>query len=360
MRILMVTDRMGLGGVETHVASLASELAERGVETEVLSLGGETADLLAHRGIPQHRFSALGREPISLLRAARMLDRLQEARHYEVIHAHSRLSAGLLRLLRGERRPLRVVTVHAAYRSTATDRLLSYWGDRTLAVSEDLRAHVCDRFGVPAEAVRVIPNGVDVSAFTPGERPPAGSVLFASRLDRDCSLGAHLLLTLAPTMKRVFPQLTLTVAGGGEELELLKWRAARAERSYGARFIHFAGGVSDMAPLYRRHRIFVGVSRAAMEAAASGCAVILCGNEGMGGYLERERRRPSLTNFCCRGMEMPTPRRLAALLAPLLAHPGIGERLGEEGCEWIREEYSSAEAARAYLDFLKEAQSLPK
>ncbi len=360
MRILMVTDRMGLGGVETHVASLASELAERGVETEVLSMGGETAELLARRGIPQHRFSALGREPISLLRGARMLNGLQTSRGYDVIHAHSRLSAELLRFLYGARRPLRIVTAHAAYRSTATDRLLSYWGDRTLAVSEDLRAHVCDRFGVPAEAVRVIPNGVDVSAFTPGERPLAGSVLFASRLDRDCSLGAHLLVTLAPALKKVFPQLSLTVAGGGEELELLKWRAAHAERDCGTRFIRFLGGVSDMAPLYRRHRIFVGVSRAAMEAAASGCAVILCGNEGMGGYLERARRRPSLSNFCCRGMEMPTPRRLAALLSPLLAHPSLGARLGREGCAWMREEYSSVAAARAYLDFLNEVKSLPK
>ena len=55
MKVLLLTDRMGRGGAETHVASLARALQKMHVEVAVASLGGSLADELEREGIPQIR-----------------------------------------------------------------------------------------------------------------------------------------------------------------------------------------------------------------------------------------------------------------------------------------------------------------
>lgn len=354
MKILMLTDGMDRGGAETHIAMLSEGLIAGGVSVSVLSEGGRIADALEERGIPQYRLPHIGRDPLALLRARHFLRELYRRERFDLLHAHARIPA---LLLRGggwsATPPRRLVTAHAAYSPVGAWARLSYWGDRTLAVSEDLRALLCDGFHVPPEQVEVIPNGIDCTRFSPPVTPPPPqTVLFASRLDRDCSLGAELLLELAVPLKRVFPRLTVTVAGGGSEWEYLAWRGSRIEGETGERFLRFTGDVTEMDTLYRAHRIFVGVSRAAMEAAASGCAVILCGNEGFGGYLDPASPLPALSNFCCRGLDSPTARRLASYLAPLLAHPVLAARLAKEGTQKIRADFSANAVVKAYLAFL--------
>ena len=192
LKILMLTDRLGLGGAETHVAELCLGLRRMGVEVETLSQGGEIADALERAGIVCHRLPLCTHDPIRLLVLRHRLKRLVRRGGYDVLHAHARIPAFLLRGLRREG-IARVVTVHAHFADNRLLRRLSYWGERTIAVSEDLRAYVCDRYGVSGEAVCVIPNGIDCARFSPpSTREERGElrILFASRLDHDCASGA--------------------------------------------------------------------------------------------------------------------------------------------------------------------------
>ena len=350
MKILMLTGCMESGGAETHIAMLTEGLHQRGVDVSLLSEDGAIARRLAGSGIPWHPLPSLGRDPLNVALARRHLRRLQENEGYHILHAHGRLPA---RLLRGcsdwSGAPLGIVTAHAAYPTRGMLAGLSHWGERTVAVSEDLRARLCDGFGVPAEAVTVIPNGIDCKRFCPASNAGnASAVLFASRLDRDCSLGAELLLELSMPLKKVFPGFTLTVAGGGSCLGGLLERGEALNRAVGCDFIRFTGRVERMEELMRLHGIFVGVSRAAMEAAACGCAVVLCGNEGFGGFLTPENAVPSLSNFCCRGMGQGNARLLAEHLALLLAHPKTASALAARGRAWITEEYAAERVVQRY------------
>lgn len=94
-------------------------------------------------------------------------------------------------------------------------KLLSNWGQRTLAVSEDIRDYLIQEYGVPAGHITLTINGIDTEKFSPGvsgeavreefclgDDPVIGHV---SRLDQASSLAARQLIELAPQLDRAAP-----------------------------------------------------------------------------------------------------------------------------------------------------------
>lgn len=337
MKILLLTDRMDVGGAETHVATLARGLQKEGIDVAVQSTGGRLADELRDEGIEQYALPPLRRSLWSLIRARSAIRRVAESGGFDLLHAHARLPALLLRgCEKWKGHPIPAVTAHAVFRSGILLERVCYWGRGTVAVSEDLRAHLCDQFGVPAETVTVIPNGIDCERFSPPDSPPSPhSILFASRLDADCSLGAELLCDVAPALAEIYPDLQITLAGGGNVLPYFFGRAEQINRGRKEPLIRTLGSVSDMPSLLRKNRIFVGVSRAAMEAAACGCAVLLCGNEGYAGVLSPSNPAQACSNFCGRGAQTPSAELLLAELSRLLGQEELIDSLGRSARSWM-------------------------
>lgn len=343
MRVLLLTDRMESGGAETHVYQLAVDLHRMGHEVFLWSAGGRLAKKLSDMGIPSFFQPPPSRNPLFLFAMRKKLLRLVKQERIEVLHAHTRLTAQLIRGMQ-KRGCAEVVTVHARFRSNAFFARASYWGKATVAVSEDLRAYTERAFHLPVEQIDVIPNGIDCRRFSPNAHANKRlRVLFASRLDDDCSTGAHLLCRLAPRLCRQYPTLSITIAGGGNQLPALCQKAAQANREIGKEAVVLLGHVNDMPSLFASHEIFVGVSRAAMEAAASGCAVILCGNEGYMGILN-ETNAPIalLSNFCARGQASASAERLFCDLCTLLDDRTLCACVADEALHFVRNNLDSA------------------
>lgn len=383
MKILLLADKMESGGAETHVATLARGLLQAGHTVGLCSCGGKIADALAREGVNCRKLPEIGRNPLAFLAAKRILAAEIRKNGYEILHAHTRMTALLTKQIcnsymrksefftsggrryaqKRQKRPARIVTAHARFRADGIFRLLSDWGDATIAVSEDLRAYVADVYGLPAECVTVIPNGIDGTRFHPlpdgaergktnGDRgnPPV-EILFVSRLEPDCSLGAELVLQAAAGLakKDNLPPFRVTIAGQGSMFSSLAALAGRVNFLAGrplARVIR-PSGEKDLIGLYRRADVFVGVSRAAMEASFCGCAVLLCGNEGYGGLLSPERRDLAAGNFTCRGLPLPTGRGLTRDLLFLLQNPARRRANTEKTGEWMRQNFGAEGVCRA-------------
>lgn len=361
MKILMLTDRMDSGGAETHIAQLIRGLQKSGCAVSLISSGGRLADELKRDGIPCYRAPMGSHSPFVWLRLRRLLRKLILREGFDVLHAHARIPALLIRGLCKER-VTEIVTVHAHFHTDPILTRLCNWGKHTVAVSEDLRAYVCDAYGVPAESVRVIPNGVDCQRFTPPpKRDDVPAILFASRLDADCARGAELLCQIAPALLKDYPRLRIRIAGGGSELERIRALADAVNRSTERSLIEVCGWVSDMPSLLQKSHIFVGVSRAAMEAGACGCAVILCGNEGYGGILSPAHAdRVMLSNLCCRRMRPPTAQTLEADLRTLLDDPEKRTRLGKDCRDLMRSHFNADGMCDAMLALYHEARPVKK
>lgn len=131
--------------------------------------------------------------------------------------------------------------------------------------------------------------------------PIKRKIIFASRLDDDCSLGAYTLCAIAPALARKYEDLEIMIIGGGTEYAKIKSCAQKINKNINLRLIILTGKVPNTADFLTKDALFVGVSRAALEAMAKGLAVILLGNEGYLGLLDAKKLPQAITtNFTCR------------------------------------------------------------
>lgn len=100
MKILILTDRLDIGGAETHIAQLAKSLLESGEEVFVASSGGATADYLEQIGIPQLRMPLGTHCPSQLVLLHRKIRTFIKREGIDVAHAHARIPAFLIRGVR--------------------------------------------------------------------------------------------------------------------------------------------------------------------------------------------------------------------------------------------------------------------
>jgi polysaccharide pyruvyl transferase CsaB len=99
--------------------------------------------------------------------------------------------------------------------------------------------------------------------------------------------------------------------------------------------IYVCGNVSDSAQLLKNADVFVGVSRAALEAMSCGIPVVLAGDEGFLGVLgEGNIEHAESTNFCCRGCSAVEDNELFSALIKILDTPKATRKsIGA----WLRE-----------------------
>lgn len=322
MKILLLTDRMNGGGAETHILQLAIQLKRHGHQVFVASNGGDYVALLKKNEISHKYFSFCTHRPLCLLQIRHKLKRWIDQEHFDVLHAHARIPAMLMRGL-VKQGGCELVTVHARFKHHGIYRLLSYWGMHTIAVSEDLRASAANDFGVPYQRITVIPNGIDTTQFCQGHHPDCRQpyrVVFCGRMEQDCGIAAELLCQTALSLKVSFSALQIDLIGHGERLPALQKRANEINQLIGEETVHLCGWLENPAQGLQSGEFFVGVSRSAIEAALCGCAVLLCGNEGYFGQLTEENLcEAELSNFCGRGKEKPSAARLEQDLRTLLS-----------------------------------------
>lgn len=127
-------------------------------------------------------------------------------------------------------------------------------------------------------------------------------IVFVSRLDGDCSLAAHLLCAVAPRLAQKYPDLEITIVGGGSEYPEILRKSLEINFEINRKLINVVGGADDPALYFDEGTLFVGVSRAALEAMAHGMAAILLGDEGYLGLLDDNNLAIAQnSNFTCRG-----------------------------------------------------------
>ena len=304
MNILLCGASMGIGGAETHILSLALALSERGHRVSVAAERGELCDELKKKKIRFIRVPLSSSDMRSVSKSRKIMKKILLRWDFDVVHAHSRLSALIVsEIRRKEGLDFRfIVTAHARYKTSRALRYLSVWGDRCIAVSGDIKKHLIKNYRVSEKRIAVIPNGIDTKRFSPIHKGKKHSVLFVSRLDKDCSRGAELLCGIAPVLSKKFPDLNITVAGEGDDHGRILYLARKANAHIGRECVSLVGKCTDMPGLIGKHSLVVGVSRVALEAMAMEKPVLLFGNEGALGLFDGKKLPLAVnTNFTCRG-----------------------------------------------------------
>lgn len=368
-KILMTLNGLDIGGAETHVFELVRELRRRGYEIVLASSGGSYAVQMEAEGIRHYTIPMNSRSVSAMSRSLKLLRQLIKEEKPDLIHAHARIPGFLCGMLHKKYGIPFVTTAHWVFYTNFLLNRITNWGQRTVAVSEDIKTYLMDNYNVPADHIYVTINGIDTDSFSPdvsgletrralGIPEDAPVICLVSRLDESRALAARKLIAVSSRLAQAIPGVRVLVVGGGDVYEELAQAAEQANGEAGYPCVVMTGPRTDINLLVAAGDVFVGVSRAALEAMSASKPTILAGNEGYIGTFTPEKLEAARgNNFCCRGFELPEEEILLKDLLELMnAAPEEKKRLGDYGRQVILEEYSVSRMAddceKAYRDVL--------
>ena len=371
-KVLMVLMGLEIGGAETHVVELSKELHREGWDVAVVSNGGVYERELTEAGIRCYHAPLHKRNAFLMARSLGILRRVIREEQPDVVHAHARIPAFLCGILQKQMGFPFVTSAHWVFYVNSILKRVADWGERTVAVSDDIKQYLIDNYGVPAEYISVTINGIDTEKFSPdvsGERvlrefgldANRPVISYVSRMDESRALVARQLVAIAPRLREAIPGVQLLIAGGGDVFDEIKAQADAANAAAGKNYIVMTGARTDINEIVAAGNLFVGVSRAALEAMAAEKPVIVAGNEGyIGLFGEDKLALAQSNNFCCRGCAMSNEELLYNDIINALCRLSGDERaaLGRYGRQVIQEYYSVTRMARdaeaAYREVLAE------
>ncbi len=351
MRIVHVVQGLGIGGQERLVVYLAQALAERGHEAAIVSLSPGGAVRTEAHGIPVYDATGgKGADPGLVARLASLLHRLEP----DVVHTHNpapMLHAVPAAILARVRR--RVHTKHGANvygaRALWAARALVHAVDAVVAVSPETARVAREKERVAARRLRVVSNGVPLSAFRPDAEARAhiraelgiaeGTFVFGSVGRLTPEKDYALLLKAVGTL--LSERVRLVLVGEGSARQALE-RAVYPGREA---FVTLTGARSDVAALLAAMDAFVvpspadGIPLAVEEAMACGLPVVAIRAGELASLVV-----PELGAVVPPGDEVA----LRCALGALAAHPRKARAMGEAGRRRALERFSIAHVAEEY------------
>jgi len=372
-KVLMALMGLEIGGAETHVLELCKALKQRGLDVYVVSNGGVYEHELVVHGIKHFKLPLHNKKAKNLISSYFSLKRIIVENDIKLVHAHARIPAFLCGKLQKKLGFTFVTTTHASFNTAAHYRLLTNWGCATLAVSQDICEYLVNNYKIPRDKIIVSVNGINSDAFHRdidfssissefNLDPQKKRIVFLSRLEKNTSPPAFRLIEIAADIHDKNPNTEIVIVGGGAELPHLEAKANEVNAALGKQYIKLTGGRTDVAKFISSADIFVGVSRAALEAMACEKPTILAGFQGYLGIFDSSTfAAAAASNFTCRSYGETTADALRKDIFTLLdASSDKLHELGTYGREIILEHYSLAKMADDTLSLYTSVRKSPR
>ena len=331
-KILMALMGLEIGGVETHVLELATELVKRGHDVTVASNGGIFQKDLEEAQV-RHLWAPLhNKNPFNILKARAILKKDINSNNYDIVHGHARIPSAILGGLQKKLKFPFITSAHWVFKTRFPYNLITNWGERCVAVSDDIKQYLIDNYRYPARNIATTINGINTDKFSsetdisdilrefPIDKKKT-QICYVSRMDTDRSAAAFHLIKALVKMRR--DDVQAVIIGGGDDYNRLEEEVGKANNILGKDAIVTTGSRVDINKFIANCDIFVGVSRAVLEAMSASKQVICAGNEGYIGIINDDTYiKARETNFCCRGCEQSTPELILKDLEELLMDKG--------------------------------------
>jgi glycosyltransferase involved in cell wall biosynthesis len=369
LRVLRIFSRLNIGGPSVHVILLSAGLRPLGYETRLVvgresPREGNMLALAAEKNVTCEAMAGLGREisPIRDLRALAGLFRLMRAWRPEIVHTHT-AKAGLLGRLaaRAVGVPTVVHTYHGhvlhGYFSPAATHVfrwletrLARFTDALVAVSESVKQDLVSLGIAPAEKIRVVPLGLDLTHLA--GRLPRGVLRAEAGIPEGASLvgmvgrlvpikDVPMFLEAARIVRAKRDDVRFALVGDGEERPALELLCR--ERGLDGR-VTFFGWRRDLAAVYGDLDVVVNASRnegtpvALIEALAAARPVVAT----------RVGGTPDLLGGGERGRLVPPgePEALAEAVLETLDQSEAARRRAQAGREYVLARHSSDRLVR--------------
>ena len=166
-----------MGGVERGTVEIARALVAAGVPNAVASAGGPLEKDLAALGVPHFALPLASKNPFTIMRNATRLADVARREGFNILHARSRAPAWSAWMAARRTGTLFLTTFHGVYGTSPHMLKIPYnrimtKGVRIIAVSDFVKRHIIETYGVPEERIVRIHRGADTETFRPESVTP--------------------------------------------------------------------------------------------------------------------------------------------------------------------------------------------
>lgn len=315
MKIVMALAGLDIGGAETHVVELSKEIKRRGWEVIMISGGGVYQKEVEEAGIKHYTVPVKERNYRNILKAKKEIRKILETEKPDIVHAHARIPGFILGMLHREmHRPfVYVTTAHWTFDTSFLVKTLTCWGEKTLAVSEDIKKYLLKYYDVDEKNIFISINGIDTGKFNKdvsGKRiieefnlnPDAKRIVYVSRLNPLVCAPAFKIIENIEKIDKAVPGIEVVIVGDGDAFADMKAAADSANERLGRRAVILTGPRTDINEIHGTADVCVGVSRAILEPMAMEKKCVVAGQEGYIGILDPDKLAEAIDcNFTCRG-----------------------------------------------------------
>lgn len=366
MKVLLTMDRMNIGGTETHVLTLATELIRVGITVVILSNKGALYEDFKKLGCTIYTMDF----PLTIIdsenRALVYKNRIKHIIQKEginIIHAHQSSSGALCIDVAKELNIPCVFTVHGLYyHDLVSDRLNK--STRIISVSEPVFDWLQD-FNISST---VIPNGIDFNIFYPKSSTnireqlqlpeDAIVVLYASRMAWGKVTACENVIRVCRDLRNIENfNVHAFILGDGPGFKDIKDSSDRINDSSEVKFIHLFGEKTDMMNYYSNCDCIVGTGRVALEAMACGRPLIASGNEGYFGLLTQDNFKEAWQVYFAdhKASKINNASFLYGDLSYICKNKDLITKIGEASNEWSRNIFDIRRSTKEIIKVYKSA-----
>jgi glycosyltransferase involved in cell wall biosynthesis len=265
-----------IGGAETHVVELSKYLARKGYEVVVASNGGTYEKELVEAGVKVVWIPMHSKKPLFIVQSLFLLNKLIRDFNPDIVHAHARIPGLYVSVFEKIFDFRMITTVHGKFKINWLLKRITQWGKEIFVVSEDLKEYLIDNYPVEKANIFNTINGIDTERFHPSiDSDIEYDIIHVSRLDEGTSKTAEMLVDYAR-----HSNIKILIVGSGSELKRLREKASEIYN------INFQGPTNRVDLELRKAKVFVGISRSALEAMSMNMPVVLSGDYGYMGILQ--------------------------------------------------------------------------
>ena len=365
MKILFIANHLNVGGISSYLLTLAGGLKQKGHQVCLASGGGELEDKFIQAGVILLKVPLKTKNEISpkIFFSFWKLNRAIKQFNIDLIHSHSRTTQVLGELLGRAQGKVHIFTCHGFFKPKFLRRSFGCWGQKVIAISQQVKEHLIIDFKLDENKITVIHNGIDTQNF--GDCVSRDQLRWKLGLQADFLVGiiarlsnvkGHIYLIQAmPEIIKNFPNTKLLIIGQGKTKEALIKEISNLGLKDSVLFIPEAKNTQEWLAamdVFVMPSLQEGLGLALMEAMAQGVAVV---GSAVGGI-------KSLIQDKTNGLlvEPADASGLSKAIITLLGNPQLRRDLGYRAREFIIANFSKEEMVDkteiVYQQFLKKWQ----
>lgn len=314
--VLITTMSLDIGGAETHIVELAKGLKREGFHVVVASNGGVFERELKDNGIKHYNVPLHNKRPDNVFKAYRALKNIIINEKIDLVHAHARIPGYICNLLHRKLNFAFATTAHGTWKTGGGLKYITKWGQKTIAVSEDVKKYLLDNYKIDERDIKVTINGIDTDKYSPNvdwsslkkefDIPDDSfKIVYVSRIDKDREYILQCILKVLPQLISKVNKLKFFIVGGGTILDSIKESAENINEEAGMEAVIVTGSRTDINKFTAMGDLFIGFGRSALEGMSSANPTIIAGNQGYIGLLDESNIETAIkTNFSGRGQSM--------------------------------------------------------